>query len=164
RDAIWRGLRYRRLSPFAGRAGPSLVIPGYAIPGTELRRQARKAHIRFQELDFPRIHMERDNPDSLYTPTTDPSGASSLRDRSIGIIAFATVLALLYFGRDVLIPFTVALMLSLLIAPLVRRLRHIGLGRVPSVLVAVLISACVDTAAAGALGTQVLRMAESLPQ
>jgi predicted PurR-regulated permease PerM len=82
----------------------------------------------------------------------------------MGIIAFATVLALLYFGRGVLIPFTVALILSLLIAPLVRRLRRIGLGRVPSVLVAVLISAFVVTAAAGVLGSQVLRMAASLPQ
>ena len=108
--------------------------------------------------------MARDNPDSPHTPTTDPSGVGSLRDRAIGIIAFATVLALLYFGRDVLIPFTVALMLSLLIAPLVRRLRRIGLGRVPSVLVAVLISTFAVTAAAGVLGTQVLRMAASLPQ
>ena len=108
--------------------------------------------------------MERDHPDSLRTPATDPSGTGPLRDRAIGIIAFATVLALLYFGRDVLIPFTVALILSLLIAPLVRRLRRIGLGRVPSVLVAVLISALVVTAAAGVLGSQVLRMAESLPQ
>ncbi len=108
--------------------------------------------------------MEKTNPDSLRKTTTDPSGAGSLRDRALGIIAFATVLALLYFGRDVLIPFTVALMLSLLIAPLVRRLRRIGLARVPSVLVAVLLSALVVTAAAGVLGTQVLRMAASLPQ
>jgi predicted PurR-regulated permease PerM len=108
--------------------------------------------------------MERDNPAFLHKPSTKPSGPGSLRDRAIGIIAFATVLALLYFGRDVLIPFTVALMLSLLIAPLVRRLRRIGLGRVPSVLVAVLISALVLAAAAGILGTQLLRMAASLPQ
>jgi AI-2E family transporter len=108
--------------------------------------------------------MERDNPDLPPTPTTNGSGAGSLRDRAIGIIAFATVLALLYFGRDVLIPFTVALMLSLLIAPLVRRLRRIGLSRVSSVLVAVLASAFVVTAAAVVLGTQVLHMAESLPQ
>jgi predicted PurR-regulated permease PerM len=110
------------------------------------------------------MHMERNNPDSLRTPATDPSGTGSLRERAIGIIAFAAVLALLYFGRDVLIPFTVALILSLLIAPLVRRLRRIGLGRVPSVLVAVLISAFVVAAAAGVLGSQVLRMAASLPQ
>jgi predicted PurR-regulated permease PerM len=104
------------------------------------------------------------NPDSLLRPATDPSGTGSLRDRAIGIMAFATVVALLYFGRDVLIPFTVALILSLLIAPLVRRLRRVGLGRVPSVLVSVLISALVVTATAGVLGTQVLHMAASLPQ
>lgn len=108
--------------------------------------------------------MEREDPNSPRKATTDPSGAGSLRDRAFGIIAFATVLALLYFGRDVLIPFTVALMLSLLIDPLVRRLRHIGLGRIPSVLMAVLISSLVVTAAAGVLGTQILRMAASLPQ
>jgi predicted PurR-regulated permease PerM len=107
--------------------------------------------------------MKRENPDSLRSTATDPSGAGSLRDRAIGIIAFATVLALLYVGRDVLIPLTIALMLSLLIAPLVRRLRRIGLGQTPSVLVAVLILALVVTAAAGVLGTQVLHMAESLP-
>ena len=106
--------------------------------------------------------MERHNPDSLGRTTGDPSG--SFRDRAIGIIAFTAVLALLHFGRDVLIPFTVALMMSLLIAPLVRRLRRIGLGQTTAVLLAVIILTVAVTAAAGVLGTQVLHMAESLPQ
>jgi len=108
--------------------------------------------------------MERDKPDSVHTSTDDPSGSPSLRDRALGIIAFATVLALLYVGRAVLIPFTVALLLSLLVAPLVRRLRRIRLGQTVSVLVAVLILALVVTATAAVLGTQVLRIAASLPQ
>src|SRR5689334_21721443 len=108
--------------------------------------------------------MERDDLDSLRSTGTDPSGAGSLRDRAMGIIAFATVLALLYVGRDVLVPFTVALMLGLLIAPLVRRFRHIGLGQTASVLVSVLTLAVVVAAAAGVLGTQILRMAASFPQ
>jgi predicted PurR-regulated permease PerM len=107
---------------------------------------------------------EKDDPDPLRGPTPDPSGIGSLRDRAIGIIAFATVLALLYVGRNVLIPLTIALMLGLLIAPLVLKLRRIGLGQTAAVLVAVLSSALVVTAAAGVLGTQVLRMAASLPQ
>jgi predicted PurR-regulated permease PerM len=107
--------------------------------------------------------MERDNPDSCRRLATNPSGSGSLRDRAMGVIAFATVLALLYLGRDVLIPFTAALILSLLIAPLVRRLRRIGLGQTPSVLVAVFGAAFLVAAAAGVLGTQVLHMAESLP-
>jgi len=108
--------------------------------------------------------MERDDPNPPRGPATDPSGTVSVRDRAIGIVAFATVLALLYVGRAVLIPLTIALMLSLLIAPLVRRLRRIGLGQIPSVLVAVLTSAVVVAAAAGVLGTQVVRMAARLPQ
>jgi predicted PurR-regulated permease PerM len=88
----------------------------------------------------------------------------SLRDRASGIIAFAIVLTLLYLGRDVLIPLTLALMLSLLIAPLVRLLKRIGLGQTPAVLVAVVTLTLSLTAIAAVLGTQVLRMAASLPQ
>jgi predicted PurR-regulated permease PerM len=95
---------------------------------------------------------------------SDPSTALALRDRASGIIAFAIVFALLYLGRDVLIPLTLALMLSLLIAPLVRQGRRLGLGQTASVLLAVLALALAFSATAVVLGTQVLRMASSLPQ
>ena len=87
-----------------------------------------------------------------------------LRDRSSGILAAGIVLALLYVGRSVLIPLTLALMLSLLVAPLVRVLRRFGAGQTSSVLVAVLALAVSFTAVAAALGMQILRVAESLPQ
>lgn len=108
--------------------------------------------------------MARDEEVPLDRTMPDRSGASSLRDRAIGILAFAAVLGLLYVGRDVLIPLTIALMLSLLIAPLVRKLRRAGLGQTPAVLVAVLTSALLLSAAAGVLATQVLRTAAGLPQ
>lgn len=99
------------------------------------------------------------------SPTPPLSDApASVRDRAICIIAFAAVLALLYVGRDVLVPLTLALMLSLLIAPIVRGLRRIGWGQTPSVLVAVLAFSLVVTAAAGVLGAQILSMAASLPR
>jgi len=94
----------------------------------------------------------------------EPPPVISLRDRAGGIIATATVLALLYFGRDVLVPVTLAVILSLAIAPLVRVLRRIGLGRSFSVLVAVLALALSFTAAAAIIGVQVVRMTASLPQ
>jgi len=87
-----------------------------------------------------------------------------LRDRAGGIIATATVLALLYFGRDVLIPITLALILSLLIAPLVRTLRRLKLGQTFSVLLAVLTLALAFGGVAAVIGVQVVRMAASLPQ
>src|SRR6202790_1791127 len=88
----------------------------------------------------------------------------AIRDRALGIIATATVLALLYFARDVLVPITLAVILSLLIAPLVRVLRRIGLGQTMSVLAAVLVLAFSFAAVAGVIGSQVVHMAQSLPR
>jgi predicted PurR-regulated permease PerM len=94
----------------------------------------------------------------------DPPPISSLRDRAGGIVATATVLALLYFGRDVLVPVTLAVILSLLIAPLVRVLRSVGMGQTLSVLAAVLGLALAVGAAAAVIGLQVVKMTASLPQ
>src|SRR5258708_11408304 len=93
-----------------------------------------------------------------------PPPISSRRDRAGGIVATATVLALLYFGRDVLVPVTLAVILSLLIAPLVRALRSVGMGQPVSVLAAVLGLALAVGAAAAVIGMQVVKMTASLPQ
>src|SRR5580698_6050106 len=87
-----------------------------------------------------------------------------LRDRALGIIATATLLALLYFGRDVLVPITLAFILSLLIAPLVHVLRRFGFGQTLSVLAAVIVLALFFGAIGGVIGSQVVHMAGSLPQ
>jgi predicted PurR-regulated permease PerM len=88
----------------------------------------------------------------------------TLRDRALGIMATATLLAVLYFARDVLVPITLAFILSLLIAPLVRALRHIGLGQTVSVLAAVIVLALSFGAIGGVIGSQLVGMAGSLPQ
>jgi predicted PurR-regulated permease PerM len=95
-------------------------------------------------------------------PARDPL-APPIRDRALGIIATATLLALLYFARDVLVPITLAFILSLLIAPLVRSLRRLGLGQTLSVLAAVLVLALSFGAIAAVIGSQLVRMADSLP-
>jgi predicted PurR-regulated permease PerM len=100
----------------------------------------------------------RDPPASAHLPLAAPS------NRAVGIIATAAILALLYVGRDVLVPITLAVILSLLITPLVRRLRRLRLGPTLSVLVAVLILTLSFAAVAAVIGVQVARMASSLPQ
>src|SRR5258708_34967871 len=90
--------------------------------------------------------------------------ASAVRDRALGIIATAAFLALLYFARDVLVPITLAFILSLLIAPLVRALRRIGLGQTLSVLAAVIGLALSFGAVAGVIGLQLVHMSGSLPK
>jgi predicted PurR-regulated permease PerM len=87
-----------------------------------------------------------------------------LHDHTSRIMTAAIVLALLYLGRSVLIPLALALMLSLLVAPLVRALRRLRVGRTSSVLVAVVALAVLCLGVAAALGTQVVRIAASLPQ
>jgi predicted PurR-regulated permease PerM len=87
-----------------------------------------------------------------------------LRDHSSRIMTSGIILAVLYLGRSVLIPLALAIMLSLLVAPLIRALRRLRIGRASSVFVAVvaLTMSCVGIAAA--LGTQILHIAGSLPQ
>jgi len=87
-----------------------------------------------------------------------------LRDHSGRIMTAGIVLALLYFGRSVLIPLALAIVLSLLVAPLVRTLRRLRVGRTSSVLIAVVASTVLCMGVAAALGTQMLHIAESLPQ
>jgi len=87
----------------------------------------------------------------------------SLGDRAGGLVATATLVALLYLGRDVLVPITLAVILSLLIAPLVRGLRRLGIGQTVSVLVAVVALAVSFTAAATVVAMQIVKMSASLP-
>lgn len=81
-----------------------------------------------------------------------------------GIVGTATVLALLYFGRDVLIPITLAFILSFLLAPFVRALRRLGLGPATSVCTAVLVVTVTLTAIGAVIVAQVGMMGASLPK
>jgi predicted PurR-regulated permease PerM len=60
------------------------------------------------------------------------------------LVTASCFLGLLYFGRDVLEPLALASILSLVIAPLIRSMRRVGLGQVPSTLLSVvLVGTCV---------------------
>jgi predicted PurR-regulated permease PerM len=87
-----------------------------------------------------------------------------LRDRALGIVATGTILAILYFAREVMVPITLAVILSLLISPLVRALRRLGLGATSSVLAAVFLLTVSLASVASVIGVQVAHMMRSLPQ
>lgn len=95
---------------------------------------------------------------------SDPSPVTPAPYRALAIMASATVLGLVYVGREVLIPITLAILLSLLVAPVVRRLRKIGLGHGGSVFVAVFMLAIFLGYLAAVVGSQVVHLARSLPQ
>ncbi len=85
-------------------------------------------------------------------------------DASRAITVFVMVVVILYFGKEVLVPVTLALLLSFLLAPLVGLLRRLHLGRVPSVLLAVVIAIGVMIALGGVIGTQITQLARRLPE
>ncbi len=87
-----------------------------------------------------------------------------LRGHSSRVMTAGIILALLYLGRSVLIPLALATMLSFLVAPLLRALRRLRFGKASSVLIAVAGLTVLAVGVAAALGTQILHIAESLPQ
>jgi predicted PurR-regulated permease PerM len=56
------------------------------------------------------------------------------------LLLTCAAVAICYFAREVLLPFALAILLSFLLAPLARRLQRWGLGRVGSVILAVIIA------------------------
>jgi predicted PurR-regulated permease PerM len=94
---------------------------------------------------------------------SDSLPARAIPNAVAGLVGTATVLALLYFGRDVLIPITLAFIFSFLIAPFVRALRHLGFGPTLSVCTGVLVVTLTLGSIGAVLVSQVTRMSASLP-
>jgi predicted PurR-regulated permease PerM len=78
-------------------------------------------------------------------------------------ILFAITVAALYLGRDVLVPLALAVLLSFVLAPLVLVLRRARVGRVASVLAAVLLAFLVILAVGALIGGQLVQLANNLP-
>ncbi|MHA6205978.1 AI-2E family transporter [Dyella soli] len=94
----------------------------------------------------------------------DPQPVATASQRSMIIIATGVVLALLYFGKDVLVPVILALILALLMAPFVRLLQKLRLGHSYAVFIAVLLLAMVVAGLMTVIGSQIVHFAQSLPQ
>ncbi|MFM0203315.1 AI-2E family transporter [Paraburkholderia fungorum] len=84
-----------------------------------------------------------------------------------GLIAIAvgvTIVACLYFARAVLIPITLAILLSFLVAPLANALGRLKLGHVASVFAAVVISVSVIGLLGAVIATQLTDLAAGIPR
>jgi predicted PurR-regulated permease PerM len=93
------------------------------------------------------------------TAAERPSIASLL-----SLAVAVVVIAGLYLGREVLVPITLALLLSFLLAPLVGLLRRARLPKTASVLMATLLALGVILLLGTVIGTQVASLAEDLPR
>ncbi len=84
-----------------------------------------------------------------------------------GLLSLATgvvVISALYFAREILVPITLAILLSFTLAPLVELLRRIRCPHVLSVLVAVVIGIAGIGAVGGVIGVQVAGLATDVPR
>jgi len=91
-------------------------------------------------------------------PSAELWSASRGLQRAGSLIALILVIACLYWAQAVAIPVAVAILLSALLGPIVGGLRRIGLGKVSSVLVTVVLAA----ALLGALGWGVISQLDAL--
>jgi predicted PurR-regulated permease PerM len=84
-------------------------------------------------------------------------------NRTSQIALFFGTLAILYFARDILIPLAFALILAFLLTPAVTALEKLRIGRVPSVIVTVILMTAVLGAAAWVIANQLVDVAAQLP-
>jgi predicted PurR-regulated permease PerM len=86
--------------------------------------------------------------------------SSTMSNLAVGVF----VIAALYFAREVFVPLAVALLLSFALGPLVMFLRRWHVGRMPSVIAAVLLAFVLIFSLGSVIGNQLAHLAENLPQ
>ena len=95
-------------------------------------------------------------------PTGDPTSISKLRG-GVGMTTLFGVIAVLYFARDILIPFAFALTLTFLLTPVVALLERSRAGRIVSVLTTVLASMALAGGIGWIIAAQFVDVANQLP-
>lgn len=83
--------------------------------------------------------------------------------RTNSVVAALLVVAVLYLGREVLIPFALALLLTFLLAPAVQRLQKLRLPRLPAVMITGFLSFALIGMIVWLIVTQTLGLVASLP-
>jgi predicted PurR-regulated permease PerM len=106
-------------------------------------------------------------PDKLNAPVTaprlDPPNASSLKILT-GIAVGVAIVAALYFGQEVLLPVTIAVLLSFVLSPLVDGLRKLHIPHVVAVVFSVAVALGFMGGLAILVGSQFVDMAADLPK
>ena len=79
------------------------------------------------------------------------------------IIIGVAVVAGLYFGREVLVPMSIAVLLSFVLAPVADALSRLRIGRVASVLITVALAFAILGVLGAVIGRQAAQLSENLP-
>jgi predicted PurR-regulated permease PerM len=95
-------------------------------------------------------------------PHVDPPTTASYQTLT-GLGVGVTVIAALYFGKDILLPITVAVLLSFVLSPLVGTLRRLRIPRVVAVVFSVGLALAIIGGVGALLGSQIVEVAGDLP-
>ncbi|WP_141290915.1 AI-2E family transporter [Ideonella azotifigens] len=96
------------------------------------------------------------------TPTAPHEAWTS--SLALKILAGTAVLGLLYLGRGVLVPITLAAMLGFVLAPLVKKIRGLGLGQASAAMLALIVAGLAAAGVAMAILVQLGTMSDSMPR
>ncbi|GAD50544.1 hypothetical protein NT2_09_01520 [Caenibius tardaugens NBRC 16725] len=88
------------------------------------------------------------------------AGSTSLFHLAVGVV----IIAALYFARDVLIPVTLAVVLSFVLSPIVGFLQRILIPRGPASVLSVLIALGIISSIGTVVGTQMVSLSDQMPQ
>jgi len=99
-------------------------------------------------------------PPQAEVPPPSVPGISGLMTLIVGIV----VLAALYIGKDVFLPIVLAILLAFVLAPFVEIMRRWHLGRIPSVIIAVLVALGIILSLGGIIGFQLAGLASDIPR
>ncbi len=94
----------------------------------------------------------------------NPSIPPDERDSTRVVLTMAVVVAALYYGSEIFIPISLAILLSFILAPAVRKLHAWGLGRVFPVLLVTVLAFTVIFGVLGVMGAQLRDIAAELPR
>src|SRR5438874_501764 len=102
------------------------------------------------------------SPPATPVQVSPPAGPDlvTLAMVALGVV----VVAALYLAREVLIPITLAILLSFVLGPVVSLFRRLHLPRVPAVLLAVILALCIIATLGSIIGVQIASLAPDLPR
>src|SRR5471032_961382 len=92
-----------------------------------------------------------------------PPAPESLTNKFMTAMILAVVVSGLYFGRPVLMPLALAVLMSFALAPLVSQLKRFKLGNVPAVIVSLVLAVAVVSSLGLFMGSQLAKLAAELP-
>lgn len=111
-----------------------------------------------------KVAGSRDSASGELQADVVPSAHVAVLRQLLGLATAATLVATLYFGQDVLIPITLAVMLAFILSPVVNLLQRTRLWRAPAVIITVLAALGIIGAIGTLIGTQAATLSVNATQ